>query len=56
MPRANCLIVPILVAALITSARKDSVLTMDTVLGSQLQIVTLDKLRGKLFCNLNYDN
>lgn len=56
MPGANCLIVPIFVAALITNARKDGVLTMDTAVGPQLQTVTLDKPQGKLFCNLSYDN
>lgn len=56
MPGANCLIVPIFVAALITNARKDGVLTTDTAVGPQLQTVTLDKPQGKLFCNLSYDN
>jgi len=56
MPGANCLIVPIFLAALITSARKEGVLTTNTAVGPQLQTVTLDKPQGRLFCNLSYDN
>lgn len=56
VPGANCLIVPVFLAALITSARKEGVLTMNTAVGPHLQTVTLDKPQGKLFCNLSYDN